>query len=593
MSTLSLSPSGEAAWQGLRQHIEWSPGFWLGWVFTDHTPGARELYQRSADLLRGVGRQSELRQLSRPEELSDVLIWLLEGAEGLDGIVTVAVVRRDGAWPAAWDNFLLRLNERRELLRERLRGGLLLMAPTAFKPRSRDAAPDLWSIRSLALDVSPPTPSTSEPSVARRRRKTAELPTSDHSPALALQAVRAARDAGQAQAETEARIAAARALFAAGRRSEAREQAVLAEQGAPTAALKARGLVTLGDLEERLGDNVAAERHYRAALAVDPDSVAVWAIIDLASLLFRRGALDEALVTATAALAKTRALRGRSGDAPGLYDEWFSLNLIGDVQRAKGEWNAAAATCDDCLRLSRSIRALVGDTPEALRNESISVERVGDVRRARADWAGAAEAYEESLVLARRIRAMVGDTPESLRHEFVSLEHMGNVSVAQGDRAGAYQAYSDGLTLARQIRAMVGDLPDALRDEARALELMGNVYAMQSEWSAAAESYDSSLALMRGVRAFVGDTTETLNVIASSLILRALLFRCLQDDTAARGLLSEGVDLLRRVRARGEESSHLDSLLGNALRELAEVDDSQATALRAEAATLLAASESE
>src|SRR5439155_26283964 len=60
-----------------------------------------------------------------------------------------------GPWTAAWDDFLLRVNERRDALRRHLKGGLVLAAPPDIKARARDAAPDLWSVRSLVLEIQP------------------------------------------------------------------------------------------------------------------------------------------------------------------------------------------------------------------------------------------------------------------------------------------------------------------------------------------------------------------------------------------------------------------------------------------------------
>jgi len=64
---------------------------------------------------------------------------------------------------------LQRLNERREALREHQGSLVLVMAPT-LKPMVRETAPDLWSIRSLALDLdTTEVPSISVPDLLPRR----------------------------------------------------------------------------------------------------------------------------------------------------------------------------------------------------------------------------------------------------------------------------------------------------------------------------------------------------------------------------------------------------------------------------------------
>jgi hypothetical protein len=49
----------------------------------------------------------------------------------------------------------MRANERRERIFRHLSGGLVFAAPPEIKPRVRNAAPDLWSLRSLVLELDP------------------------------------------------------------------------------------------------------------------------------------------------------------------------------------------------------------------------------------------------------------------------------------------------------------------------------------------------------------------------------------------------------------------------------------------------------
>lgn len=598
MNTLSLSAAGEAAWQSLRQHVEWTPGFWLGWVFTDHTPSAHELHQRSAELLRGLGRHSELRQPLQPEELSDVLAWLLAGADGCDGCASVVVVRQNEAWLEVWDSFMLRLNERREVLRKQLQCGLLLLVPTMFKPRSRNAAPDLWSIRSLALDVSPPAPSAALPPPFVRAGEDAPS-TSPEEVTLALQALTAAERSGQLEAQTEARIRAALALFAVGRRDEGRELAVLAVECAPTLSLKISALGTLGDLEYELEDYVAAERHFMAAFDLAPTELKITGLRSLAWLLLRRNDFTSALSMARAALRRNQEAHTRLGDIPlVLRDESVSQKCLSDVLRAQGNWEQAAEASEKSLVLRRVIRSRVGDTPEVLRDEFVALFDVGNVRHVLGDWIGAQQVYEESLALSSHIRDLAGDTPESLRDQSAALERVGRLRHAQGewrpaqaafmlslevnrqlqglvgntpqalrdesiildgvgvarqsqkDWSGAEEAFGKSLALRRHIRNKVGSTPETLWDESLGLRCVGDLCRARGDWGGAANAYEGSLSLFRQVRNVVGDTPETLENIADSLLQCATVHRHNQDVSTARTLVTEALDLLRAVHDR-------------------------------------------
>ena len=58
-----------------------------------------------------------------------------------------------GPWTAAWDWLMMRANEHRDALRRHLNGGLVFAVHKEWKPRVRNAAPDLWSVRSLVLET--------------------------------------------------------------------------------------------------------------------------------------------------------------------------------------------------------------------------------------------------------------------------------------------------------------------------------------------------------------------------------------------------------------------------------------------------------
>ena len=65
-------------------------------------------------------------------------------------------------WRRAWVYYSQRWNEHREVLRRARTGGLLLVASPWVKPLMQSMAPDLWSIRTLALDPTAPPVATSD-----------------------------------------------------------------------------------------------------------------------------------------------------------------------------------------------------------------------------------------------------------------------------------------------------------------------------------------------------------------------------------------------------------------------------------------------
>lgn len=556
MTVSSLSPSGEAAWQSLRQHVEWTPGFWLGWIFTDHSPSGRELFDRVADQLRGLGRSSVIRQPGSPEELVEQLAWVLGGADGADGCVAIEIRSQSKDWVDRWDELLLRLNERRELLRRVLRGGLLLIAPTAVKSHTRVAAPDLWSIRSLALDVEPPGRVAALRGAQLRVRAgpaaeyqgNATEGTTDL--ALARHAVNDTQRAGQRAALTIARIRLARAHMAAERGLEARETAILAVTEAPSDELAAEALVTLGRIEMNLDDLVAAERHYREALDRSPSTISVRALREFSDVLCLRHALDDALNIALMSLGRIQAENERLGEDPDkLSDESMILDDMGRIAHERGDLARALDWFQQSLRVELRLRAIAGETPRSLRDESISINHIGRVVYEQGNLTLALDLFRQSLAIVRRIRDIVGATAETLRDESICLERIGMVLRTQGNWDGALDFFRQSLGLQHTIRGMTGDTPEALREQCVPLEGIGDSLNAQGKRSEALEMYRRSLGLIRQVRTLTGDTVGSLR--DESIFLRKVA-RVLRDQgefVDARVLSMQSLDLTRRIRA--------------------------------------------
>jgi len=166
---ISLGHQAEAEWHRLRQQLDLAHGFWLGFLFSPSGAVTRAFRQRTETILKSRALTLQALQPETPEELEALLPRLFEPHSNT-GCVWLEAPRIDspgtepnatGSWTRAWSQLLLRLNERRERLRRTLDCGLLLAPHSRIKPHVRDAAPDLWSIRSIVLEpiagrVNPP-----------------------------------------------------------------------------------------------------------------------------------------------------------------------------------------------------------------------------------------------------------------------------------------------------------------------------------------------------------------------------------------------------------------------------------------------------
>jgi tetratricopeptide (TPR) repeat protein len=151
------SPQTLRAATRLARHAEWAKGFWLTYLFSIAPNQVHILQDQLAEKLASIGREQRILRPATPQALEGILATILEHPNV--GCVWVEAIRdpelEQGAWAKAWFNLILRMNERRELLREMLTGGLIFVAHPELKSAFRNAGPDLWSIRTMTFELPP------------------------------------------------------------------------------------------------------------------------------------------------------------------------------------------------------------------------------------------------------------------------------------------------------------------------------------------------------------------------------------------------------------------------------------------------------
>ncbi|HEY5870828.1 MAG TPA: tetratricopeptide repeat protein, partial [Candidatus Tectomicrobia bacterium] len=385
---VTLSARGEETWLSLRYHVEWAEGFALIVLFSSNPALYGLLRERLANIYRT--RVSHLQQVTPQSAatLSKEIMALIRAPSELyvDAAAPLwldLAAGKDTAWEQARDNLVARLNEHRDLLRQRWRCPVLLLLPAGYRQHLRELAPDLWSIRDFSLDLD-------ELEIMRYEGDT---PFAGH----LITGMYNARDTASSLPQV------------------------------PTSFDAAQWLEW-----ERLQQSGATSREML---------LAGWRAVD-AALSARQ--LQRAVQVAADVLKISREMRVQEGDTPEtVRDLSIALDNVGRVAVALGQWAEAETTCRESLALRRQQRERLGDTPETVRDLSIALNNVGRVVRALGQWAEAETAYRESLALRRQQRERLGDTPETVRDLSIALDNVGRVAEALGQWPEAETAYRE------------------------------------------------------------------------------------------------------------------------------------------------------
>lgn len=353
------------AWDALDHDLRWSSGFFVDYVFVAQPRQAHALVAKlrehvdpstfvafeaeQAAHLHGFAAELPvlLDAWSRPVELHERPLLAYVGTLEFEA-------EAGQPWRRGFADLLGRLNERRERLRERLRG-LIIVAPVQSKPALRSIAPDLWSIHSHVLELPRtepclPAPPSPAPPATQGNQSAPRLPTT---PTEALVLLRQASRRSPSERLPASMI------------DPLRSQ--LAHLGSEGADLRMREELLdawLDQVEHMAGrDPDEAQRWLdgipELRVEAGPTSpracwLALRARVLAAELALLRGHREEAARQLDAALAVERA--GFTNSASPLRER-IELALA-RLARARGDRRTAASHCELALALRRSTTIL-------------------------------------------------------------------------------------------------------------------------------------------------------------------------------------------------------------------------------------------
>ena len=153
-----LTLEGEEAWLRLKQHLEWSDHFALGFIFTDHPRVIHIFRERLAKIYKARVTHLISPDLEQPSDLLTKLMPDLLHPTTLQQVlerpnwIDLSIYSGED-WAQARILFLIRLNEQRESLRKSLKNPLVLILPASERTRIRTLVPDIWAIRDFCIDT--------------------------------------------------------------------------------------------------------------------------------------------------------------------------------------------------------------------------------------------------------------------------------------------------------------------------------------------------------------------------------------------------------------------------------------------------------
>jgi tetratricopeptide (TPR) repeat protein len=596
-----LDAGAEEQWQRMRAQFAFADGFWLGFVFCSSPRTIQVLRTRAEDALIEKGKDLLMRPLARPEELAGILPWLLTAVELVPaGCTWIEAIRSDppGAerppWTSAWEQLFLRANEHRDALRGRLRGGLVFAATPEIKPLVREAAPDLWSVRSLVLDLTPepgsaltsaaaaagPVRTPTLQGVSSLQESVASAESADPTFAVAEAIRRKIKDIGGGHGAHTSRgsamLQAAEGFLAAGKVGQAGSAAQEARrllQG-KDALGESRALWLLAETEIIKGGLSKAADHVGQAIAVRRTyafhNIPIeWYDMAGQLALARRDRAGAALVYREAETSARHRLQRREGiDA--LHDLIVTLLGFGDIRREYGDAAGAAAAFEKAVIVARMLYQTRTNTPSILRVLSAGLLKLGDVCIHRGDTAGAVAAFEEALRVDRELCAVLGESPYTLRFLSISFNRVGTARREAGDAPGAAMAFEEALALRRRVIEEAGETVQALRDLSSSLLKVSDARREAGALGRSDDALCEAVSVDERLVQMLGRTPESLRDLAISLVKKGRIERALGRFSEAARTLERCIDICGELMSISDQHDRDQSIFKDAVAALAD-----------------------
>ena len=315
--------------------MEWSETFALFFLFCSAPILKDEFLTRLDKLFRFRVAPLERLQPKQPDTAAEeVLSWVR--AYPVDTAYRAPVwldlsTDHNPAWYQSRDNLMARLNEHRELLRQKLRRPVIVVLSVDYRPLLREIAPDLWAVRQYSLELSSAmyVLRQGQPSAAVELNKLPMTVQTDEDTGPEPPAIIEWR-------RLQAKGATGRDVFRAG-------------GAAFNAAMDHRLLQTADNIATALLRLTRAE--YREDMSGTVRDLSI-ALNNVGRVAEAQGDWQEARGTYRESLDLMRWQRERLGDTPEtVRDLSVSLNNVGRVALAQGDWEKAGAAYRESRQL--------------------------------------------------------------------------------------------------------------------------------------------------------------------------------------------------------------------------------------------------
>ncbi|MEM1214649.1 MAG: tetratricopeptide repeat protein, partial [Bacteroidota bacterium] len=339
-------------------------------------------------------------------------------------------------------------------------------------------------------------------------------------------------------------------------------------------------LLDLGDTYKSIGQLDKAEKTFaalkQAATSLesdDGDKWQGWASNRIGDLALTKGNILRARECFEQALTISKRLASAKPQSERLQrDLGVSNNKLGDLARAQGQLAEAQTRYEQALLISERLAGANPQSEELQRDLGISYEKLGDLAQAQGQLAEAQVRYESALSMSERLAAANPQSEQLQRDLVIAYIRLGDLAQAQGDLTSAGERYEQALAISERLASANPQSEELQRDLAVSYYKIGQHQLAQGKTAAAVpyfrKSLNITLQLLRKNLASVQLREDAVGDFAEL----ASCYQTLQDTAALQALRQEKVDFYASLQAQAPGEAWIAEALAAARAEVAGTD---------------------
>ena len=184
-------------------------------------------------------------------------------------------------------------------------------------------------------------------------------------------------------------------------------------------------------------------------------------------------------------------------DTDNKFNQSACLQYLGDIQKQKGNLNKAKELFEEDLKISKLLGEQNPDNVEFKNNLAIAYERIGNIHKQKGNGEKAFEAFQEYFNLQRELVESNPDNVEFKNGLAIAYSNIGDIHQQKGNWEKAFEAFQKYFTLRKELVESNPNNVQFKNGLSIAYDRIGDIHQQKGNWEKAFEAFQKYFTLRK------------------------------------------------------------------------------------------------